>query len=219
MEHKTLNEMHVEANKLIEAIRLADGHLKEYLTADLYNLVDTLTRYNCAKVLRKYNIYSIDAQEAYEIAVNDSFLYAVQNYDASKNIHFLTYLERVVEWVLQKQFQKAKAKKREGASNVATLDDVDNPVNESEIVNNPYAGSDQLVVDKLEFERLQNEFVKAHKFGAVVLFENVDRDARTAGILKVLGATEYGQKERKQVERVKKAFKEFLRANGFDYYM
>lgn len=210
-----MEQLNQEANKLVEAIQLAEGQLKEFLITDLYNLVSNITRYNCATFLREYRIYSLNIHDAFDIAMGEALYYSLKSYDASKGVYFLTYYRKMVNWVLLQHLEKMSAKKRVSENDTVSLNDENVQANELEYQASETTDPSELILTNLEFKRLANEFIKIEPYGAVVLCEHLDREARKRAILDILGSETYGAAERKKVERIRKAFKKFLMQNGF----
>lgn len=224
----SLEEIYTTTDRLVLEYQAGRGrhteHEEHCILAQILEVTDELIRYNCDKFIAVNGVYTVSYDEIYAEAVGMAFYKAINNYkpvtaDGKEN-HFVSYWNLVCQSYFKNAIRDSNSKKRQ-AFNTAVSTEVEICEGDYSLLDALSTGNDmgEVVVEKLHLRNVLQEWNKITKYPNLIECELIGtKEIRTKAILHILGATEYGAKERKIVQRHKEKFAEFLVQNGYSEY-
>lgn len=220
-----LKTLYAKVNAIVSQYK-AEGtteRQKNYLIGDLLEVTDELVRNNCKKFLRRYTITEITEEELYAVAIGYPLLDALDWFDFSKGDNFMAIwhnfmLKRFCNELKEISSKKASFFRKNVSSADKILGDAESESTILDIVGEEdFAGA---VCGSLSLSEIIRHFEKVDKHGKVIRCLAIKSQAiRTEALMKALGSTTYGNKERKQVQRVKERFAQLLLTHGYGDYV
>lgn len=203
-----LEDIYNITNNLIIEIKKEEtkAHKKDFLIGELIEVSKDLVKNNCYKYLYKHNVTELSYEDLYEIATSFALVEAIQKYDSSLEVHFLYFWHLIMKRMFNKAFMHKLTQKEKLNDACYELKETDSQKDFSE----EYC-------EKKSLHKYIIEFEKEDKYGQLIKCELIQNKLeRKKARLYVLGAVEYGAKERKIVQRTKERFKKFLLDRGFE---
>lgn len=215
----TLEELYTKTDELALGVLGATGKKKEFLIEDIINISTELVKNNCKNFIKKNGADELNAEDLYISATSISLFQALETFNPERGIHFLKYWQVFMERQFLYEFEKATSIKAKYYQKNVCSSDVELDLNGHTILSYKSTGQDlaEETCMKLVVGELISEFEQKDKHGKLIRCEMLGTPAvKRMAILKVLGAEEYGAKERKIVQRTKERFRKFLIENGAD---
>lgn len=209
---KAMSESNKAIDEKVVKLLTMDKNTFEYM--DLYNeLFTTVTKMGAKKL--EYDVYvlkargmRVDEDEMMSEIVYKAFLYQLSKFDLDTNYNFVNLYFRKYKQLLVSYLRKLDAKCR------AIFTYSDNSAFETGDKNKSFGVTDTYLEDRdadSPLHRLLDEFIAIHPKGEILrLCENYSTQERTEHILRILGVSEYGVRERQVVRRLKEKFRKFL---------
>lgn len=213
----TLEELYTRTDALALEVLKTTGKKKEFLIGDIIEISKELVHNNCRNFIKKNGADELNADDLYISATSISLYQALETFKPEREIHFLKYWQIFMERQFLYEFEKATSIKAKYYQKNVCSSDVEIDSTGNTILS--YASTGQDIAEdtcmKIVVGKLISEFEEKDKHGKLIRCEMLGTPAvRRMAILKVLGAEEYGAKERKIVQRTKERFKKFLLENG-----
>lgn len=216
----TLEELYEITDGIIfelKTCQLSTGRRNE-LIGELIGATQELVKNNCKRFIRMSRADELEVDELYYTATGIALWKAIQDFDLETGTHFLTYWHIVMKGYFKNEFRKATCVTTKFQKDFYSTDMVvDN--NGGTLLS--YEKSEdfaEAVCTTLTLEELIDKFERVDALGKVIRCELIGtKSIKTQALLHVLGASTYGDRERKQVQRAKKRFAKFLIDNGFEY--
>lgn len=204
-------------------IKLKTEEVKEteqgFLIGEIIDVTEQLVKNNCKRFIRENNADELTIEDLYNTATSFSLWKAIQDFDLSQGIHFLTYWNMIMSSHFINEFQKATSQTMKfHQHNVCSSDvEIDGDGNTILDYREDEVDLAESMSIKLTLDELIDAFEKKDKFGKLIRCELIGTQSiKTKAILKVLGVDTYGSTQRKQVQRTKERFAKFLIENGFE---
>lgn len=215
-----LGTVYSEVERLAKEYRQAglSDIQKNFILGELLDVSKELVINMCKKFLRERNTDELTVEELYEIAITEPLLDVLDWHDFSQKgeimVNWISFMEkRFCNALKEKRTKKAMwAKSHLYSSNVnfnedgTTIEDLvgDDDFSESFCTN-------------MTLGKLIKDFEEKDKYGKLIKYLLIgNQSARTTAFLEVLGAEEYGDSQRKAVQRTKERFVKFLIHNNYD---
>lgn len=191
---------------------------KEFLVADLLEVTEQIVKNNCKRFIRQYTITAINEEELYAVAISQPLIDALNWFDFTKGDNFLKawhYFMMKRFWNELKEISTKKA--MFFRNNVCSSDRVLGEGSGSTICD--LVGESDFsdkVCTKITLLSLIEQFEKIDRHGKVIRCLVIkNQQERTEAFKQVLGSNTYGSTERKQVQRVKGRFREYVLSQGY----
>lgn len=193
---------------------------KGFLINEIIDTTEQLVKNNCKRFIRKNNADELSIEELYQTATSFSLWKAIQDFDISQGVHFLTYWNMIMQSHFMNEFKKATSQTMKFHQHNVCSSDVEIGGDGNTILAYKEDEVDlaETVSLQITLDELIDAFEKKDKFGKLIRCELIGTQSiKTKAILKVLGADTYGNTQRKQVQRTKERFAKFLVEHGFEY--
>jgi hypothetical protein len=218
-----LNELYGIAQDLvckIKGLEQTDARVN-FFVGDLIEVTKELTTNNCKGFIKSNGADELTVEDLYSIATGEALWKAIRDFDISQGVYFLTYWKVVIDGHFKNEFARVTTNKMKFYQHKVTSSD--KPVGDGDTtlmdcIEETTADFSDELVKNMVLHDLIRKFESVDKHGKVVRCEMIGKqELKTQAILQVLGAEVYGSKERKQVQRAKKRFAQFLIEQGFEY--
>lgn len=213
----SIEELNTMVNAIVNSYYLERSKVRQsFLISDLLEITAELIHNVCNKYVSRYSgCTALSLELLKEEAKSTVLTEALRDFDKSRGIDFIAF------WIicLKNKFKNmfthnctAKATKIERAESL------DIEVNEDGATYQVFCGEDDFVeplLDELVIKDLFKEFEETEKTGDLVecLMIN-NKQLRKLAICKKMNIEKYGDKEKKQVSRLKARFAKFLTTKG-----
>lgn len=204
----TLKEMYLLTDDLYNKIHEEVSVIRRgFYIADMFDITQELIINTCNRYIVQKQASELTTEELYNTAITFAFQYAMKSYRAEFGVHFLYYWFKVMNRVFNKEWLRLRTQKEKFNHSLYSLNEFDSVGDfTEELVNNDF------------IYKCIDEFTKQDKYGELIKSElNGTREERRKAKIDFLGATEYGSRERKIVQRTKQRFAEYLK--GRIYYL
>lgn len=217
----TMEDIHTKANRLVRTyLQEEDEVMKNFIISDLVNLTDELVRSNIYKFKIQMNVPEMDDEEAYGLCMGTALLKALSLYDTEKGVHFTTFWHTIMTRTLLNELKRITTKKEK----MNRKDTISGDLTYSkewgtDLFSAIPSGEDisDSVCSRVVLQTLIKKFEEIDPYGRLIECEMLgNKSDKTQAILQILGADEYGDRERQIVRRTKVKFKNFLIENKFD---
>lgn len=204
----TMEELYSITDELI--IKVQDSNTttteKDYYVGEIINVTEELIKNNCHRYIIKKKVTELTSEDLYEIAISFALVESIKKYEVESGVHFLYFWWIVMNRMFNKAFANKTTKKEKMNSGCCDLNETDATEDFSESL----CHKSSLYNYILAFEKID-------KYGKLIRCEMLsNQEERKVARLYVLGVPQYGNRERKIVQRTKERFKEFLIKNGFE---
>ena len=204
----TLKELYSITDEMIAKVKnpATTERERNYLVGELINVTEELIKNNCHNYIVKKKVTELTTEELYEVAISIALTESINSFNQESGVNFLYYWWRIMLRRFNKEFTHMTTKKEKLNAGCCDLNETDAVEDFSEELCHKSA----LYKYILAFEEVD-------KHGKLIRCEMLKtQEERRVARLYVLGASEYGNKERKTVQRTKERFREFLKENGFE---
>lgn len=198
-----LNELYLLTDDIINKItkdRVSETKVNFYIY-DIIEITKELIMNNCYRYIVKNNATELNKDELYHLATTIALYESIKSYKAEIEVHFLYYWFKVMNRVFNKEWLRLRTQKEKFNHSLYSLNEFDSVGDfTEELVNNDF------------IYKCIDEFTKQDKYGELVKSElNGTREERRKAKIDFLGVAEYGNRERKIVQRTKQRFAEYLK--------
>lgn len=220
-----LETLYVGVNGLVKQYKTEGLSLvqKNFIIGDLLNLTHELVMNNCKRFIRKYTITDLTEEDLYAVAIGEPLLDALDWFDFTKGNNFMVTWHSFMVKRFCNELKEISSKKASFfRNNVSSADKIlGDAESESTILDivgeEDFSGA---VCGRLSLSELIRHFEEVDKHGKVIRCLAIKSQAiRTEALMKVLGSSTYGNKERKQVQRAKERFAQLLLTYGYDSHV
>lgn len=204
----TMEELYSITDDLISKVQDSSvtSTQKDYYIGEIIEVTKELIKNNCHRYIVKYKVTELTSDDLYEIAISFALVEAINKYEVESGVHFLYFWWVVMKRKFNKAFANKTTKKEKMNSSCCDLNETDATEDFSEAL-----------CHKSSLYKYIIEFEKVDKHGKLIRCEMLpNQEERKMARLYVLGVAEYGNRERKIVQRTKQRFKEFLIKKGFE---
>lgn len=215
----SLEELYRKTDVFALQVLGATGKQKEFLIGDIIEISEELVNNNCKKFIKENGADELNVDDLYISATSIALHKALQTFNPEKEVHFLKYWQIIMESQFLYEFEKATSQKAKYYKKNVCSSDVSIDSEGNTILSYRHTEEDiaEETCMKLIVGELISDFEQKDKHGKLIRCEMIGTPAvKRMAILKVLGAEEYGAKERKIVQRTKARFKKFLLEKGAD---
>lgn len=215
-----LNTIYTEVNSIVKQIQKEgiSETQKNFLLSDLLEITEELVQNNCKKFIAKYSITDISQEELYSVAITLPLLDALEWFSFEKGNNFMaTWNSFMQKRFLNELTEISNDKNKWFRNNVSSADKglAEDGSTIADIIGEEDFTED--FCEEMELMKIIRSFEKVDKHGAVIECLLIDsQEHRTEAIKRALGVEEYGNKERKQVQRTKERFIKYLLHNDYD---
>lgn len=198
-----LDELYILTDNIIYKITepgVSETKINFYIS-DIIEITKELVINNCYKFIFKNNVTELTKDELYHLAITIALHESISSYKSEKGTHFLYYWFKIMNNIFINEWLKLMSKKEKFNCSLYPLTELTSVDDfTEELINNDFIHS---CID---------EFIKQDKYGELIKCElNVFREERTKAKINFLGVAEYGNRERKIVQRTKERFAEYLK--------
>lgn len=217
----TLEEIHTKANNLVANYNNeSDEVVKNYILSDLVNLTDELVRTNIYKFKIQMNVPEMDDEEAYCLCMGSALLKALSQYDSSRGVYFTTFWHTIMNSLLLNELKRLSTKKEKMNRNDTISGNASYSFENGAELFSVIATEEDVcgsVCNHILLDEMIRRFEETDQYGKLIRCEMLgNKRDKTKAILKILGASQYGDVERQKVRRTKLRFRKFLIENNCD---